>query len=80
MALMDYRKLCPRSGRVLTSEERDMLRAQDSGAGQARAIRCECCGRLVDVCPDPGTGRALIYSMHLRSDVSPRPDRASCSR
>ena len=79
MALMDYRKLCPRSGRALTSE-RDLLRAQDPHAGPARTIRCECCGRLVDVCPDPGTGRALIYSMHLRSDVSPRPDRASCSR
>jgi len=70
MALMDYRKLCPKSGHVLSVEERDALRAAEHAGGSARTVRCETCGRTVEVCRDPGTGRSLIYSMHLRT--SPR--------
>ena len=68
MALMDYRKLCPKSGHVLSVEEREALRAAGHASGSARTVRCESCGRTVEVCRDPGTGRSLIYSMHLRAD------------
>lgn len=67
MALMDYRKLCPKSGHVLSVEDREALRAAEHAGGIARTVRCETCGRTVEVCRDPGTGRSLIYSMHLRA-------------
>ena len=73
MALMDYRKLCPKSGHVLSVEERDALRAADHAGSQRRTVRCDMCGQAVEVCPDPGTGRSLIYSMHLRASL--RQDR-----
>lgn len=63
---MDYKKLCPKSGHVLTSDERDALRARERATGEALAVRCEACGRVIEVCMDPGTKRSLIYPMHLR--------------
>ena len=73
MALMDYRKLCPKSGHPLSSAERDALHAAAHAGGRQKALRCETCGRMVDVCCDPGTGRSLIYSMHLRSEADHGP-------
>ncbi len=70
MALRDYQKLCPRSGRALTDDERKSLAGGGRAAGAARSIRCEACGRVVEVCPDPGTGRSLLYSMHLRAEAA----------
>ena len=63
---MDYQKLCPKSGHVLTSEERDALRARELATGEALALRCEACGRVVEVCMDPGSKSALIYPTHVR--------------
>ncbi|HXX84132.1 MAG TPA: hypothetical protein VEN29_09130 [Casimicrobiaceae bacterium] len=77
MALMDYyQKLCPKSGHVLSREEREALRAQESAGGKARTVRCDVCGQMVDVSPDPGTGRSLIYAMHLRacSEQAPKQE------
>ena len=60
MALRDYQKLCPRSGRALSGAERDALAAGGRANGRPRSIRCDACGRMVEVCPDPGTGRSLL--------------------
>lgn len=64
---MDRQKLCPKSGHVLTNEERDALRTRERATGEALAIRCETCGRTVEVCMDPDTGQSLIYPMHVRN-------------
>jgi hypothetical protein len=67
MALIDYRKLCPRSGHVLTRDERNALGV---GVGPSRAaprVRCETCGRDVDLVVHPGTGRSLLYPMHVKT-------------
>jgi len=69
MALRDYQKLCPRSGRALSDDERRALAASGKETVAVRSIRCEACGRIVDVCPDPGTGRSLLYSMHLKAEA-----------
>lgn len=66
MALLDYQKLCPRSGHFLTSDERDAVRARERAPGEALTIKCETCGRTVEVCLDSGKGRKLIYPMHVR--------------
>jgi hypothetical protein len=66
MALTDYRKLCPKSGRALSGAERAALIAAGGAAGRARYMRCDACGRTVEVCLDPGTGRAFLFSMHLK--------------
>jgi hypothetical protein len=72
MALMDYyRKLCPKSGHALS----DDARAAWVAAGRARSMRCDACGRVVDVCLDPGTGRSLLYAMHLREGAGASRDR-----
>jgi len=62
-----YQTLCPRSGHALSREEREALRVHESGGGKSRTVRCDACGRTVDVHPDPGTGSCLIFSMHLRA-------------
>ncbi len=79
MSLIDYRKLCPRSGHVLTRDEREAL---GFGGGPVRAatkIRCESCGRDIELVVHPGTGRSLIYSMHVKAADLPcaaaRPSR-----
>ena len=67
MALRDYQKLCPKSGHALTEGERKELEAGGrAGSRAAHRIRCEGCGREIELCPDPGTGRALLYAMHLK--------------
>jgi hypothetical protein len=66
MALLDYQKLCPKSGHVLTYEEHAALRATARLSGKSRTIQCESCGRTLEVCLDPGTGRSLMYPMHLK--------------
>jgi hypothetical protein len=80
MALIDYRKLCPRSGHVLTREERDTLPAT-VGTRRVPIIRCEGCGRDVTLILHPGTGRSLIYPMHVRCEGpdarAGRPQRTS---
>jgi len=76
MALMDYRKLCPQSGHVVTLEQREQLRRREPARGAASTAQCEICGRTVEVCPDPGSGQSLIYSMHLRDRAGHRPEAA----
>ena len=65
MALLDYQKLCPKSGHVLSSEERDALRARRP-SNASLCVQCETCGRMVEVCAGPGQARSLIYPMHVR--------------
>ena len=66
MALLDYRKLCPKSGHVLSNDERDTLRARRPANAGALCVQCEICGRMVEVCAGPGQARSLIYPMHVR--------------
>lgn len=80
MALLDYQKLCPRSGHFLTSDERDALRARERARGEALNIKCETCGRTVEVCLDSGKGRRPIYPMHVREVDSPHRDRGTDSK
>ncbi len=68
MALIDYRKLCPRSGHVLTREERVALGS--AVARGAPTIRCESCGRDVELVVHPGTGRSYVYPMHVKACAS----------
>jgi len=79
MSLLDYRKLCPKSGRALTSDEHGALLAAGRTTGKARTIRCETCGRTLELCLDPGTGRSLIYPMHLKDCAAPLSGRGSAS-
>ena len=67
MALRDYQKLCPKSGHALSDAERKAFDAEGRASGRARRIRCDACGQDVDLCPDPGTGRSLLYAMHLKA-------------
>ena len=80
MALLDYRKLCAKSGRVLTSDEERAARAGERATGEAWTLRCETCGRTLEVCVDPGTGRSLIYPMHLKNAAKLRSDQGTRSR
>ena len=68
MSLLPYRNLCPKSGHILSADERQALHARASGAGSSLEIRCRICGQTVKACSDPGTGKFLVYAMHLRSD------------
>ena len=68
MALIDYRKLCPRSGHVLTREERDALGSDVTR--RAPTIHCESCGRDVELVVHPATGRSYVYPMHLKACAS----------
>ena len=61
MALLDYQKLCPKSGRALTRDEQEALDARERRIGRTSTVRCETCGRTVELCLDPGTGRWLVY-------------------
>jgi len=74
MALLDYQKLCPKSGHVLTFEEHAALRATARATGQSRTIQCNSCGRTLEPCLDPGTGRSLIYPMHLKRGAELRSE------
>lgn len=80
MALLDYRKLCPKSGHVLTSDQEHAARAGKRATGQAWTLKCESCGRTLEVCADPGTGRSLIYPMHLKSAAELLSDQGTLSR
>jgi len=68
VALLDYRKLCPKSGHALGEDERERLRARIGTAGHAAEVRCEGCGRTVTTQADPGTRRFLVYPMHVRPE------------
>ena len=68
MALLDYRKLCPKSGHALSEDERERLRARIGTAGGTGEVRCADCGRTVTAQPDPGTRRFLVYPMHVRNE------------
>ena len=72
MALSDYRKLCPRSGHVLTREERDALGSPV--AGRAPTIRCGGCHRDVELVLYPTTGRSYVYPMHVKACAAPYAD------
>ena len=68
MALIDYTKLCPRSGHVLTRDERDTLAPAPVMRGKPLPrIRCDGCGACVELVLHPGTGRSLLFPMHVRS-------------
>ena len=69
MSLIDYRKLCPRSGHVLTRDERNALGVVGGPGRTVQKIRCESCGRDVELVVHPGTGRSLIYPMHVKAGV-----------
>lgn len=71
MALRDCRKLCPNSGHPLSNEAREQVAAGDG----ARRLRCEACGHVVDVRPDPDTGRMPLYAMHVRDAAAPAAGR-----
>ena len=60
----------PQVGARAVEDERKAVGAGGRSAGAARRIRCEACGRMIDVCPDPGTGLALLYAMHLREEAA----------
>jgi hypothetical protein len=77
MALLDYQKLCPKSGHALTSDEQGAFRAARHSSGKSLTIRCESCGRTLEASLDPGTGRSLIYPMHLKSGAEGRSDQGS---
>jgi hypothetical protein len=68
VALLDYRKLCPKSGHALSEDEREWLRARSGGAGRPGEVRCTECGRMVTTQPDPGTRRFPVYPMHVRNE------------
>lgn len=74
MALIDYRKLCPRSGHVLTRDEREALGVAGGPGRAAPTMRCEACGRDVALVVHPGTGRSLIYPMHVKASFLDCPD------
>jgi hypothetical protein len=74
MALLDYQKLCRRSGHFLTCDEREALRAKQHAAGEALTITCDTCGRTLEVARDSGKGRKLIYPMHVREVDDPKLD------
>jgi YD repeat-containing protein len=78
MALVDYQKLCPKSGHVLSHDARDALRARRAAGTEVLAVECDACGRLIEVCAGPGQARSLIYRMHVRdiADLAPPPRRA----
>ena len=79
MALMDYQKLCPKSGHALTRDEQEALPAKGGTTARARTIRCETCGRTLELCWDPGTGRSLVYPMHLRRGAEAQRDQRDYS-
>jgi hypothetical protein len=66
MPLLDYRSLCPKSGHVLSEDERGLTGGDECASGRARDIRCGVCGRTVKAQPDPGTRQFLVYPMHAR--------------
>jgi hypothetical protein len=74
MALMDYQKLCPKSGHALTRDEQEALRATEGTTGRSRTIQCKTCGRPLDVCLNPGTGQSFVYPMHRRSGAEAQLD------
>jgi hypothetical protein len=69
VALLDYRKLCPKSGHALSEDERERLRARTGTTGRTAEVRCEACGRTVTTQPDPGTRRFPVYPMHVRHEI-----------
>lgn len=80
MALLDYQKLCPKSGHVLTYDAHPASRAGERATGRSRTIQCEACGRTLEACFDPGTGRSLIYPMHMKHGAEPRSDQGKRPR
>lgn len=74
MALIDYTKLCPRSGHVLTRDEREALAPTPITHGKPLPrIRCDGCGTCVELVLHPGTGRSLIFPMHVRPPLGALP-------
>ncbi len=69
MGRIEYRKLCPKSGHLLTREERELLRERESSTGRLRELQCAACGRVVKVRAHPGTGLFLLYPLHMKADA-----------
>jgi hypothetical protein len=69
MGTIEYRKLCPKSGHLLSGEEREVLRARESTTGRLLELPCAACGRVVKVRAHPGTGLFLLYPMHMKKDA-----------
>ena len=69
MGRIEYRKLCPKSGHLLSREEREVLRARESATGRLRELPCTVCGRVVKVRAHPGTRLFLLYPLHMKKDA-----------
>jgi hypothetical protein len=69
MGKIEYRKLCPKSGHLLSREEREELRASESTTGRLRELQCAVCGRVVKIRAHRGTGMFLLYPLHMKKDA-----------
>ena len=69
MGRIEYKKLCPKSGHLLSREEREALRASESATGRLREFECPVCGRVVKVRAHPGTHLFLLYPLHMKRDA-----------
>lgn len=66
---IEYRKLCPKSGHLLTREDREELRAREASTGRLRELPCAVCGRVVKVRAHPGTHLFLLFPLHMKKDA-----------
>jgi hypothetical protein len=66
MGRIEYRKLCQKSGHLLSREERELLRESEDATGRLRELQCAACGRVVKVRSHPGTGLFLLYPLHMK--------------
>ena len=69
MGRIEYRKLCPKSGHLLSREEREVLRARESATGRLRELPCAACDRVVKVRAHPGARLFLLYPLHMKKDA-----------
>jgi hypothetical protein len=69
MARIEYRKLCPKSGHLLSHEEREALREWEAATGRLRELQCAACGRVVKVRSNPGARSFLLYPLHMKTDA-----------
>lgn len=68
MPLLDYRSLCPMSGRVLGRTVTDAPGAASRARRQPGPVVCDACGRTLCAHAAPGTPQVLVYPMHARAD------------
>lgn len=66
---IEYRKLCPKSGHLLSREEREVLREREAATGRLRELPCSVCNRVVKVRSNPGARSFLLYPLHMKKDA-----------